>query len=354
MSGKQKKVPLIKVGGGQNKYLFRRNNTFWVRFRKSGKRPLERSLGTEFLTEARILRDKLIAEHMGTKARFESKVLLVDDKFPEFLELKKVKSAATYASMKNQWENHLKEYFANMYLDEVSESEWLRYVAKKRKTHPARKFFNDRKYLSMFLGWLHRDGLIQKIPKLPNVDPEIAEGKVFSNDQILRLLVYASKDLKIQILCAVTMGMRIGEIMSLEWEQIDFEKKTIYLPAAKTKIRRERRFGISATCLSLLKARREQSDGGAVFPSPRNRNVCQGRDGHKKAWATAKRYAGVPGEFRFHWLRHTFLTRAFKMSTNAALICEYAGLSLDEAQKTYLHFTVEDTRIVSTLVEVKI
>jgi integrase len=350
-----------KIKGPQNHHLFRPiradgtvSDVFWVRFYRTGKGRLEESLKTNQLGEARTARDKRIADFLGMKIKTSGRVSLVEDKFPEFLELKKGKSKGTFESIRNQWENHLKDYFGGLILDEVTESEWLKYVNKKRVEFPDRKFFNDRKYLSMFLHWLHRSGEISKIPKLPNVDPEIPEGIVYSKEEIQALLKHAGPELQLQILCAYTMGMRIGEILSLEWDQINFQKRTIYLPAHKTKIRKERRFGISATCLDLLIIAKAESKGKAVFPSPEDPDKTVGRQGNKRSWATCKRLAGIPKKYRFHWLRHSFLTDAFKKSVNPALICEYAGLSLEEAQKTYLHFTVEDTRVVSSLVEVTV
>ncbi|MGZ3797895.1 MAG: tyrosine-type recombinase/integrase, partial [Pseudobdellovibrionaceae bacterium] len=296
---------LVKVKGGANAHLYKRGEVYWIRASKSGKPRLQKSLDTKTLTTARLRRDDELAVYMGEKRLSNAHTLLVDDKFPEFLDLKKTKAPATYASIKNQWENHLKDYFSPMTLDEVTESSWLRYVARKRIESPDRKFFNDRKYLSMFLHWLHREGHIQKIPKLPNVDPKIKEGKVFTSEQIKNLLARAPIDLNLQIRMAVTMGMRIGEIMSLEWDQVDFKKKTIYLPAEKTKIRKERTFGISDACFADLESRFKNSPGSAVFASPHNPDKCQGRQGNKGMWASCKRLAKVPKEYRFHWLRHT-------------------------------------------------
>lgn len=348
----KEKDSLIRVDGSANHHLYKRGKVFWIRASKSGKSRLQKSLDTETLSTARLRRDEELAKYMGEKRLSNSHALLVEDKFPEFLETKSVKSPATQASMRNQWEKHLKEYFGDHLLEEVTETTWLKYVARKRKDEPARKFFNDRKYLSMFLHWLHREGLIQKLPKLPIVDGEIAEGKVFSKEMMQSLLVRAPEDLKLQIILAYTMGMRIGEIMSLEWNQVDLTKKTIYLPASKTKIRKERTFGISEAAFSILKERKDKALGAAVFHAPGDYDKVQGRQGNKRVWASCKRAAGIPSEYRFHWLRHTFLTNAFKASINPALICEFAGLSLEEAQKTYLHFTVEDTRVVAKIVEV--
>lgn len=344
-----------KVKGAANHHLFRPfksngeiSHVFWVRMHKTGKGRLEESLKTDLLVEAREKRDVRIAEFLGEKPRRSSKVFLVEEKYPEFLELKKTKAPNTYYSMEVQWRLHLKPFFGGMILDEVTESAWLRYVAEKRKLSPERKFFNDRKYLSMFLNWLHRDGLIQKVHKLEDVDPDVSAGKVYSASEVEELIENAEPTLRLQIKMAVTMGMRHGEIWSLEWSQIDFKKGTIYLPAEKTKIRKARTFAVSRDCLTDLGARHLMSESRWVFPHPNDQSKPHGRDGRKNAWDDVRQATGIDG--RFHDLRHTFLTHAFKKSVNPALICEYAGLSLEEATRTYLHFSVDDTRVVADLV----
>jgi integrase len=336
---------LKKKGGPANVHLYvNQNGIYWVRLYRASRGVLRRSLKTKNLTQARIRRDQAIAEFMGL--RRTKSTSLVEDAFEEFLELKTQKAKNTRISMNNHWHLHLKPFFALKYVDEISESLWLRYVHEKRQVAPDRKFFNDRKYLSMFLHWLHREGKIEKLPRLPNVDPEIRRGKAYSDEEIARLLDAASEDLKLQILMALTMGMRLGEILSLEWSQVDFRKKTIHLPAGKTKIRKSRTFAMSPECLKIFESRPKSSP--FVFPSPINRLSHLGPQGNKSSWRTCRLKAKVTG--RFHWLRHTFLTRAFKKPVNPSLICHYAGLSIQQAQKTYLHFDTEDTRVVSTLV----
>lgn len=345
----KKKSGLIKVKGDANRHLYKLNEIYWVKLVKNG-RVLRRSLGTSVLSTARLLRDDAVAKFLNLKIASNKQRKIIADLFPVFLETKSTKAVNTILSMKNTWEKHL--IFFDSYLpDEIDELIWIKYVEHKRKSDSDRKFFNDRKYLMMFLNWCHRNGYISKLPKLENVDPKIKEGKVYTKEQISSLLENANPDLKLQILIAISMGMRIGEIMSLEWDQIDFKKETIYLPAEKTKIRKARKFSISPACVDLLKERKKNSLGKAVFPNPENPDICQGRTGNKNAWSLCKKNAGIPKEYRFHWLRHTFLTNAFKSSVNPALICEYAGLSLDEAQKTYLHFSTDDTKTVSELVK---
>lgn len=349
-----------KIKGSQNHHLFRPiradgtvSETYWVRFYRQGKGRLEESLKTGHLGEAREKRDVRIAEFLGQKPRSGPRHLLVEDKFPEFLELKRGKAHNTFVSMETQWRLHLQPYFGCMTIESVSESEWIRYVQEKRRESPERKFFNDRKYLSMFLNWLHRDGLIQRIPKFEDVDPERTAGKVFTSKEVTDLLRHAAEPLHMQILMALTMGMRIGEILSLEWDQVDWKAQTIHLPAHKTKIRKSRSFAISDAVFGPLQFlfRLSGSKSPWVFPSPDDDNKSVGKGGNRTAWETCRSKSGVTG--RFHDLRHTFLTHAFKKSVNPALICHFAGLSLEEAQKTYLHFDHNDTRIVASLMEVR-
>jgi integrase len=347
-------VKYTKVKGPSNQYLFKHKNsdnseTYYVITSKVGKGRLEKSLHTTVLSEARIKRDEIIAQFLGIRPKHKPKTKLVCDKFEEFLELHKIKAKGTYDSMSSQWRVHLKDFFGTMFLDEITETEWLKYVSYKRETHPDRKFFNDRKYIAMFCHWLYRNGEIPKIPKLEDVDPETKAGKVYTKAEIARLLDHSNDNLYLQIILALTMGMRLGEILSLEWSQIDFVKNTIHLPAEKTKIRKARTFGISENALSLLKKRKLESQGDFVFTAPDDPLKCIGvKTGNKTAWTNCRRKAGVSG--RFHDLRHTFLTNAFKHAVNPALICNYAGLSLEEAQRTYLHINSDDTRVVSTLI----
>lgn len=351
MDQKNSGLKLKRVKGDSNRYLYKRGDVYWIRASKGG-RTLQKSLNITVLTTARLLRDEAVAKFFGEKRLSNNNKKLVDDLFPEFIKLKQsTNRKSTIDSITSQWETHLKDYFGNLLPDEITENEWLTYVAEKRVGYPDRKFFNDRKYLMMFLHWLHRQGTIAKLPRLPDVDPAINAGRVFSDEEISSLLDNANPDLKLQILMAVTMGMRISEILTLEWSQIDFVKKTIFLPAIKTKVNKDRRFGISLDTIDLLAARKATNGSDWVFPSPTDKSTGVGKSGNKTAWTNCRNAAKVSG--RFHDLRHTFLTKAFKNSVNPALICHYAGLSLEEAQRTYLHFTTEDTRVVASLVRYK-
>jgi integrase len=336
-----------KVSGKANHSLYKRGETFWVRYSKGG-RTLQKSLDTENVMEARLKRDVEVAAFMNSKEPNWKGKKLCAEYFDQWLETKKQKAETTQTSMRIQWEKHLKPYFGHMAVEDITETLWMRYVDEKRKEKPNRKFFNDRKYFSMFFNWCFREGFIDRRPHLPDVDGELEGGHAYSDDEIQRLMEAApTANLKLQIQMALTMGMRKWEILNLEWSQIDFIKGTIYLPAHKTKIRKARTFPISQATLTELHSRAQNSSSPFVFPNPRDPSKSVGRDGNASAWETCKAGAGIKG--KFHWLRHTFLTRAFKTNTPPALICAFAGLSMDVAQRTYLHFNHEDMKAISGL-----
>ena len=67
---------------------------------------------------------------------------------------------------------------------------------------------------------------------------------------------------------ALETGMRRGEILSLQWWQVRFEPKAeIFLPAAKTKTKADRKIPISSTLKAVLEMRDTGPDGEKHPPS---------------------------------------------------------------------------------------
>lgn len=343
------KLDPIKGKGCENLFRHPESQIIYLRIFRKGKGRIEWSTKTTVLGQAKIIADKYRLEFLG-EGTINRGRKLCGELFPEFIDQKRIKSSATVYSIENTWK-HLEPFIGRMLPEEIDEKWWesVYIPQKRRETTQDRKFFNDRKWLSMFLLSLKRMGVIKKTPMLIDPDPEREAGKVFSDEEIAALLANADEDLQLQILMAVTMGMRKGEIMGLSWDRIDMRKRTVTLRAEDTKIRKARKFGISGVVYGRLK---DRAGKGQVwlFPSPVDPTQRQRSDGNKSAWESCRNKAFVFG--RFHDLRHSFLTRAFKTSANPALICHYAGLSLDEAQKTYLHFTEEDTRGVAEIVKI--
>lgn len=333
-------MKLIPLRGKGYENLYRHPKTgiiYFSKYRESTGR-VERSTYTSNLTKARKIADNYARESYNTPREYRGRQTC-GELFPKYISQKQGKSKKTVYSITNSW-RHLKPFIEDLFPDEITNEFWLTvYVPKKKAKAPNRKFFNDRKWLRMFLLNLKKAGALNNVPDLENIDPTLEVGRVFTHSEIDSLLHFAHGDLKLQIILAITTGMRKGEILGLSWDRVDLDKKLITLRAQDTKIKKARTFPFTDIVADLLNERVRISP--YLFPSPKLASRPQ-MSGINRAWALCKLNAGVFG--RFHDLRHTFLTNAFKTKIAPAIICYYAGLSLEVAEKTYLHFKPDDAR----------
>lgn len=343
-------MKLDKLTGRGCEYLFRHPTHKTIYFRRFTTKTGEvtQSLRTQDLIEAKSKRDVILRGSRAPVRQKKTALELLD----AWIERKEAlgRSPATITSIKNS-RNSFELYLAVMMPEDITASWWESdYIPTvKASTWKDRKFFNDCKWLKSFLKQLHDDGVIHKLPKLLNPDPRVSVGKVFTDEEVGTLLNFAQNaDLHLAILMAATMGMRRGEIFGLSSSRVDLEAGMIELRREDVKTRKARAFSIAPAVLPYLKER-VQSGAPWIFPSKADPNKALHKDGYMTAWKNLKLTCDITG--RFHDLRHTFLTKAFAApGANPALICHYAGLSLEVAERTYLHLTKEDSKKVAALV----
>lgn len=342
-------MKLFKIEGSQNANLFRHaNGIIYLKIFRASKGQIERSTHTTKLNEARKIAHEILEDWLKKP---DLRPKLVSELWADFERTRLKRSKATrdglhYASL------HLLPFFGDKFPNEITEKLWIQYQDLKIQQKPDRKFFDDLKWLNAFLLWCQRSGIIITKPKLENPDPPQGRvAKVYSHDEIKRLLSHANEDLKLQILMGFTMGMRVGEILGLHWDRINLDKNFLVLRPDDTKTRNGRICALSGDVAALLAKRSDRS--GFLFKSPVDQNKSVGRCGNKTAWQNCKKLSNVKG--RFHDLRATFLTNALsaaKGKVNTTLICKFAGLSTKVAERHYLKPSFEDTKIVSQLVKI--
>jgi integrase len=176
------------------------------------------------------------------------------------------------------------------------------------------------------------------------VRPEI---KVLDTDQTRRLLESVKgTPMFLPVLIGVTTGMRRGEILGLQWEDIDFQagKLTVRQSAQQVLVDGERGKGyqikfeppktkqsrrtISLPSFVLRELRKHQQEQGRVFGL-----VNTNPDGQpipprafSQRFETVVRRAGVP-HIRFHDLRHGHASQLLKEGVAAKLVSSRLGHS---------------------------
>ena len=119
-----------------------------------------------------------------------------------------------------------------------------------------------------------------------------------------RLLAEASPHLWALIVAALETCCRQGELLSLQWRQVKWERNELHFPADKTKARRERFIPISQRLRGLLDMRRHGPDGHAFGPDAYvfGNQIGERVGAVKTAWRATCRRAGID-DLNFHDLR---------------------------------------------------
>ena len=147
-------------------------------------------------------------------------------------------------------------------------------------------------------------------------------------DEEARLLASCADWLRPVVILALETGMRKGEILVLQWENIDLIRRVALLP--DTKNGTARHVPLSSRAGDVLKGLPRNISGG-VFT---NQNVSH-------AFIAATQKAGIEG-LHFHDLRHEATSRLFEKGLNPMQVAAITGHKTLQMLKRYTHLRAED------------
>jgi integrase len=157
--------------------------------------------------------------------------------------------------------------------------------------------------------------------------------RILNDEELYRLFIELEKIspwYKPLVEFALETAMRRGEIMSLLWVNINFEKSVAFLPL--TKNGDSRYVPLSMKAIRILKSLPRDIDG-RVFPL--NKGTVS------SLFLRAVRRAKVE-DFHFHDLRHTAITRLASIFSNPMEIAAISGHKSLSMLKRYTHLKAED------------
>jgi integrase len=150
-------------------------------------------------------------------------------------------------------------------------------------------------------------------------------------------LLAAAGRLQDTIVAAIETGCRLGELLSLQWHQVRFDPAEIFLPAPKTKTRRDRRVPMSSVLRRVLQARRKDPAGDELPPDAYvfGDEVGRRRRTIKTAWGATCRRAKIK-DLHFHDLRREAGSRWMDAGISLATIQRWLGHTNISQTSTYL------------------
>jgi integrase len=139
------------------------------------------------------------------------------------------------------------------------------------------------------------------------------------------------------VLLALNTGLRRGELLGLEWGDVDLARAILTVRGEGAKSGKTRYLPLNTEAVNGLKAWQDQATGDLVFP---------GDDGGKMfslktAWLKVAHDAGLK-VFRFHDLRHSFASRLVQSGVDLNTVRELLGHSDFSLTLRYAHLAAEN------------
>ena len=138
----------------------------------------------------------------------------------------------------------------------------------------------------------------------------------------------------IRLLCLT--GCRKGEILSLKWSDVDFERKCLHLASTKTG---DKEIQIGPPALELFASLPKHEQSEYVFPGEKGSHYV----GLPKVWERIRENANLT-DVRLHDLRHSFASVGAGVGLSLPIIGKMLGHSNAETTQRYAHLADDPLR----------
>jgi integrase len=280
---------------------------WYVRLRKDGREYIRKGgsdRGTALEVLQKLIREQERLDLLDEQPRGEIRFEVFAEEYLEHA--RRAFTTATYESRRTMINNLLIPDFKCLYLDRITPARIEHFLAKRRRTVSGATCNRNLGILSSIFQRAIKLGYLRENPA-ERMDRD-REGQkplpLVPKDEQDRLIEFLPEEHRLLSLLALDTGMRLGEIMRLEWADLDLQTGRVRIRITKNK--RPRMVHMTGRVLERLLALRTQrvvpiSGPDLVFP-----DAIGGRWlkwSWRKAFKAAVRKIGRP-ELRFHDLRH--------------------------------------------------
>ncbi len=282
--------------------LFKRKGTtrWWIKLTARNGRRIQQSTGTDDKVKAQELHDKLKAslwdqERLGVKPQRSWREAVV-----RWLEETSEKVTHREDVKKLAW---LHVHLGDLKLDEIT----LDVIDQVRsaKLKEGTKATTNR-YLALVRAILIRARdeweWTEKVPKIRLFKESNSRERSLTAEQAKRLLAELPEHQRDIVLFALATGLRQGNVLKLEWSQVNLEQRHAWIRGWESKNRHPIAVPLNDAALSVLRRQ--------VGKHPERVFTYQGNplnSANTRTWQRALKRAGIE-DFRWHDLRHTWAT----------------------------------------------
>jgi site-specific recombinase XerD len=163
------------------------------------------------------------------------------------------------------------------------------------------------------------------------------EARFLSREEIDKLLAHSNEWLNPIFYAFLQTGMRLQELMNLQWVDIDFVRRKIKIRVKDgwTPKTSEREIPISDGLLKVLMEQKKKAVGSIVFHDGEGEKIQNNK--LRKELIKVTKKAGFPDVTKIHSLRHTFASHLVMKGVDLPSIKKLMGHSDIETTMIYAH-----------------
>ena len=243
--------------------------------------------------------------------------------------------------------NHLIPYFYEYELDEINISNINSYIALKKKTLTNTTINLHIALIKLIFKNAFELGIISvnkmsSIKRLKNDEKQITAFSINDEKKIIKYCLSSVKDYEYLgiVLCFYT-GLRIGELLSLTWDDIDLKNKTMFINKNISRVKINGTYQNITTIPKTSKSRRTIPICNSLVILLKklkikhiSNYVISAKDGkqmltrtYQHIFKSLQKKVGITKPLNFHSIRHTFATRAIESGMDVKTLSELLGHS---------------------------
>jgi integrase len=316
--------------------IYQRGDIWWVKIHVDGRPVYESSKSTKH-ADAVKLRDKLLAKKVrGEVSGGSPNRVLISELLDDVLK-SDIADSTRYV-----WglvvEKNLRPFFGRLKATRLTTDKMDEYRARRKKEGRTDATVN--RELSIVRTAYHNarkrtPPKVHVVPYFPMITETHVRQGFLTDDQYAKLRDALGPDLRPLFVCGYETGVRRSELLSCEWDWIDFDSGTISLPSHVTKTKEGRTVPIiDGDMRDLLTAAKQERD--ANWPDSKWVFNRQGEQiiSFRSAWDKAATVAGVP-ELTFHDLRRTAVRNMRRAGVPQVIRMAISGHKTDSMERRY-------------------
>ena len=313
--------------------LYKRGATWWIRFTSPEGRQIRQSAQTSDRQQAQEFHDRLKAEHwrvqkLGDQPRYRWEAAV-----ERWLTEKQGAKASLADDISNlRW---LHAHLYGKYLDEIKREVLDAITAAKLAEQVSNATVNRMLEVVRAIlrraeqewEWLDRAPLVRMLP-----EPK-RRVRWLTREEANRLLVELPEHLADMMRFSLATGLRQGNVIGLEWSQIDLTRHCAWVHADQAKAGKAIPVPLNGDAIAVLRRQLGKHDTH-VF-------TFQGKPvtkANNHAWRKALQRAGIEN-FRWHDLRHTWASWHIQGGTPLHVLQELGAWASPEMVQRYAHLS---------------